>query len=98
MLLLVGLQLARLTVREEAPGAALATAIRLLAVPPIAWVMGRLVGEGYTYSRSALELSTRRVRQHLRRGGPPMVRPLMALVLRRLLALLLWRSGDAKDL
>src|SRR6516165_8267608 len=27
-----------------------------------------------------------------------MVRPLAALVLRRLLALLLWRSGDAKDL
>jgi hypothetical protein len=33
MLLLVGLQLARLKVREEAPGAALATTIRLLAVP-----------------------------------------------------------------
>ena len=41
MLLLVGLQLARLTVREEAKGAALATAIRLVAVPPIAWVVGR---------------------------------------------------------
>ena len=27
-----------------------------------------------------------------------MVRPLVALLLRRLLALLLWRSGDAKDL
>jgi hypothetical protein len=40
MLLLVGLQLARLTVREEAPGAALATAIRLVAVPPIAWAVG----------------------------------------------------------
>ena len=44
MLLLVGLQLARLTVREEAKGATLATAIRLVAVPPIAWVVGRLVG------------------------------------------------------
>jgi predicted permease len=37
MLLLVGLQLARLTVREEARGAALATVIRLVVAPPIAW-------------------------------------------------------------
>jgi malonate transporter len=44
MLLLVGLQLARLTVREDAPGAALATVIRLVAVPPMASAIGRLVG------------------------------------------------------
>lgn len=59
MLLLVGLQLARLTVREEAPGAALATAIRLLAVPPIAWAIGRLIGlEGMALSVAVVQAST----------------------------------------
>jgi malate permease and related proteins len=59
MLLLVGLQLARLTVREEAPGAALATAIRLVAVPPIAWGVGRLVGlEGMALAVAVLQAST----------------------------------------
>lgn len=59
MLLLVGLQLARLTVREEAPGAALATAIRLLAVPPIAWTVGRLVGlEGMPLAVAVVQAST----------------------------------------
>jgi hypothetical protein len=59
MLLLVGLQLARLTVREEAPGATLATAIRLLAVPPIAWAAGRLVGlEGMAFAVAILQAST----------------------------------------
>lgn len=59
MLLLVGLQLARLAVREEAPGAALATAIRLVAVPPIAWVVGRLVGlEGTALAVAVLQAST----------------------------------------
>jgi malate permease and related proteins len=59
MLLLVGLQLARLAVREEAPGAALATAIRLLAVPPIAWAVGRLVGlEGMPLAVAVLQAST----------------------------------------
>jgi malate permease and related proteins len=59
MLLLVGLQLARLAVREEAPGAALATAIRLLAVPPIAWAVGRLVGlEGMALAVAVLQAST----------------------------------------
>ena len=59
MLLLVGLQLARLTVREEAPGAALATAIRLLAVPPIAWAVGRLVGlEGLALPVAVVQAST----------------------------------------
>jgi predicted permease len=59
MLLLVGLQLARLAVREEAPAAALATAIRLLAVPPIAWVLGRVVGlEGIAFAVAVLQSST----------------------------------------
>ena len=59
MLLLVGLQLARLTVREEAPGAAVATAIRLVAVPPIAWAVGRLVGlEGMALAVAVLQAST----------------------------------------
>lgn len=59
MLLLVGLQLARFTVRAEAPGAALATAIRLLAVPPIAWAVGRLVGlEGMALAVAVLQAST----------------------------------------
>ena len=59
MLLLLGLQLARLTVREEASGAALATAIRLLAVPPIAWITGRLVGlEGMAFAVAVIQAST----------------------------------------
>jgi predicted permease len=59
MLLLVGLQLARLTVREEAPGAALATAIRLVAAPPIAWGAGRLVGlEGMALAVAVVQAST----------------------------------------
>ena len=59
MLLLVGLQLTRLAVREEAPGATLATAIRLLAAPPIAWIAGRLVGlEGTALAVAVLQAST----------------------------------------
>jgi predicted permease len=59
MLLLLGLQLARLAVREEAQAATLATAIRLLAVPPIAWVAGRLVGlEGMALAVAVLQAST----------------------------------------
>ena len=59
MLLLLGLQLARLTAREEASGAALATAIRLVAVPPIAWGVGRLVGlEGMAFAVAVIQAST----------------------------------------
>lgn len=59
MLLLVGLQLAQLTVREEVSGAALATAIRLLAVPFIAWAAGKLVGlEGVSLAVAVLQAST----------------------------------------
>jgi len=59
MLLLVGLQLARLRVREEVAGAALATSIRLLAVPFIAWGVGKLVGlEGTALAVAVLQAST----------------------------------------
>jgi len=59
MLLLLGLQLARLTVREEASGAALATLIRLVAVPPIAWATGRLLGlEGMAFAVAVIQAST----------------------------------------
>jgi predicted permease len=59
LLLLLGLQLARLALREEAKGAALATAIRLLAAPPIAWLTGRLVGlEGMPLAVAVLQAGT----------------------------------------
>jgi predicted permease len=59
MLLLLGVQLTRLTVREEASGAALATAIRLVAVPPVAWAIGRLVGlEGMAFAVAVVQAST----------------------------------------
>ena len=59
MLLLLGLQLARLSVREEASGATLATVIRLLVVPPIAWAIGRLVGlEGMVFAVAVVQAST----------------------------------------
>lgn len=46
LLLLVGIQLARMTFRHEAAGAVTATAIRLLVAPPLAWLTGRLIGLG----------------------------------------------------
>ncbi len=59
MLLLLGLQLARLTVREEASGAALATVIRLAVAPPVAWAVGRLVGlEGMAFAVAVIQAST----------------------------------------
>jgi predicted permease len=59
MLLLVGLQLARLTMREELPGAVLGTSIRLLAVPFIAWAAGKFVGlEGTALAVAVLQAST----------------------------------------
>jgi predicted permease len=58
LLLLLGLQLARLPLRAEAPGALLATAIRLLVAPPVAWVTARLVGlEGTALSVAVLQAS-----------------------------------------
>lgn len=59
MLLLLGLQLARLTVREEASGATLATVIRLAVAPPVAWAVGRLVGlEGLAFAVAVVQAST----------------------------------------
>lgn len=58
LLLLLGLQLARLRPRAEAGGAMLATAIRLLAAPPIAWLTGRLLGlDGTALSVATLQAS-----------------------------------------
>ena len=59
MLLLVGLQLARLSMREEVAGAVLGTSIRLLAVPFIAWGAGKLVGlQGTALAVAVLQAST----------------------------------------
>lgn len=59
MLLLLGLQLARLTVRQEASGATLATVIRLAVAPPVAWAVGRLVGlEGLAFAVAVIQAST----------------------------------------
>ncbi len=59
MLVLLGLQLARMTMREEVAGAAIGTSIRLLAVPFIAWGAGRLVGlEGTALAVAVLQAST----------------------------------------
>ena len=52
--------------------------------------------EGYTYSR--LAPSTQRVRQHLGNTEGPVVRPLVALVLQRVLAILVRTNEHAKDL
>jgi predicted permease len=59
MLLLLGLQLARMSPRAEAGGATVATAIRLLAAPPIAWVTGWMIGlEGMPLGVAVLQAST----------------------------------------
>lgn len=59
LLLLLGLQLARLSFAEEAGGALAATAVRLLAAPPLAWVTGRLVGlDGLALAVAVLQAST----------------------------------------
>lgn len=58
MLLLVGLQLARMTLHHELPGAAVASSIRLLAVPFIAWIAARVVGlEGTALAVAVLQAS-----------------------------------------
>jgi hypothetical protein len=55
--------------------------------------------EGYTYSGSTFRVvDPRRVGQHLGSGRTSMVRSLMALVLRRVLAWLVWSNEHAKDL
>lgn len=58
LLLLLGLQLARLSLREEVRGASLAAGIRLLAAPPVAWLTARLVGlEGTALAVAVLQAS-----------------------------------------
>lgn len=58
MLLLLGLELARLEPRAELRGATLASAIRLLVAPPIAWVTAHLVGlQGIALSIAVLQAS-----------------------------------------
>lgn len=59
LLLLLGLQLARLAPRQEARGAALATALRLLVAPPVAWVTGQALGlQGVALSVAVVQAST----------------------------------------
>jgi malate permease and related proteins len=59
LLLLLGLHIARLELREELAGASLASAIRLLAGPPIAWVTGRMIGlEGVALAVAVVQSST----------------------------------------
>lgn len=58
LLLLAGLQLARLRPRAEAGATALATFIRLVVAPPVAWLTGRAVGlEGLALSVAVLQAS-----------------------------------------
>lgn len=58
MLLLLGLQLARLAVRAEAGAATVATVIRVVLAPPIAWITGRWIGlEGAALGVSVLQAS-----------------------------------------
>jgi predicted permease len=59
LLLLLGVHLARLAPREELAGASVATAIRLLLAPPVAWLTGRLVGlEGMALAVAVVQAST----------------------------------------
>jgi predicted permease len=58
LLLLAGLQLARLRPRAEAPATVLATFVRLVVAPPVAWLTGRAVGlEGLALSVAVLQAS-----------------------------------------
>lgn len=58
MLLLLGLQLASLSVRADATGATIATVIRVVAAPPIAWITGRWIGlDGATLGVAVLQAS-----------------------------------------
>lgn len=58
LLLLLGLQLAQLSPRAEAAGASIATAIRLLVGPPVAWATGWLIGlEGMPLAVAVIQAS-----------------------------------------
>jgi predicted permease len=59
LLLLLGLQLSALRPRAEAVGASVATVIRLLVAPPIAWVTGHFIGlEGMPLAVAVIQAST----------------------------------------
>jgi predicted permease len=59
LLLLLGLQLAALRPRAEAVGASVATVVRLLVAPPVAWVTGRVIGlEGVPLAVAVIQAST----------------------------------------
>ena len=59
LLLLLGLQLAALQPRAEAVGASVATVIRLIVAPPVAWVTGRLIGlEGVPLAVAVIQART----------------------------------------
>jgi predicted permease len=59
LLVLLGLQLARLPLGTEVPGAAVATVLRLFIAPPVAWLTGRAVGlEGVALAVAVLQAST----------------------------------------
>ncbi|MBI1735106.1 MAG: AEC family transporter [Candidatus Rokubacteria bacterium] len=59
LLLLLGLHLAALRPRAEAVGASVATVVRLLVAPPVAWVTGRLIGlEGVPLAVAVIQAST----------------------------------------
>jgi predicted permease len=58
LLLLLGVQLSRLRPKAEAAGASVASAIRLLAAPPIAWLTGTMLGlEGAALGVAILQSS-----------------------------------------
>jgi predicted permease len=59
LLVLLGLQLARLPLGSEVRGATVATALRLFVAPPVAWVTGRALGlEGVALAVAVLQAST----------------------------------------
>jgi hypothetical protein len=59
MLLLLGLQLAELRPRAEAAGALVATLVRLVLAPPVAWLAAWLVGlEGSALAIAVVQAST----------------------------------------
>jgi predicted permease len=59
LLLLLGLQLGSLRPRAEALGASVATIVRLLVAPPVAWITGGLIGlEGVPLAVAVIQAST----------------------------------------
>jgi malate permease and related proteins len=59
LLVLLGLQLARLRLESEVRGASVATVLRLLVAPPVAWITARALGlEGVPLAVAVLQAST----------------------------------------